>query len=124
MGVRRITSFVAWRKDVSQSTVPRMRWPFMLWARSAPNVPRVPMALGKMDAADAILVRAWALSVEDASDQVMDELEALLPALVAAGYAEADEHILASHPEGRRASRRTRARRQVARSATSRRRDA
>lgn len=41
--------------------------------------------------ADSALVRAWRLALEDASDEVECEFESLLPTLIAAGYAEADE---------------------------------
>ena len=46
-----------------------------------------------MNDADAILVRAWLLAVEDATDEVYDEFERLLPALIEAGYAESDGEV-------------------------------
>jgi hypothetical protein len=42
-------------------------------------------------AADGWLVRAWGLWAEDPTDEVDDELERLLPGLVAAGYAATDD---------------------------------
>jgi hypothetical protein len=39
-----------------------------------------------VDELDRILSRVWALALEDASDETDTEIEALLPALVTAGY--------------------------------------
>jgi hypothetical protein len=50
--------------------------------------------------AHAILVRAWRLAFRDNSDEGRVELEALLPALVAAGYVESDERIWSFTPRG------------------------
>jgi hypothetical protein len=47
---------------------------------------------------DEALTRAWPLLVENATDEVMDELETLIPMLVEAGYAEADEHTWRTTP--------------------------
>jgi hypothetical protein len=52
--------------------------------------------------ADEALTRAWPLLVENATDEVMDELEALIPVLVEAGYAEADEYIWRTTPAAHR----------------------
>ncbi len=41
--------------------------------------------------ADRALARAWQIADEDMTDEVMDEYARLLPTLIAAGYAEADE---------------------------------
>ena len=49
--------------------------------------------------ADEALLRAWRL-VEDFSEAVEDELGRLLPTLIAAGYAEADERTWRFTPEG------------------------
>jgi hypothetical protein len=48
--------------------------------------------------ADEALRRAWPLLVEDATDEVMDELETLIPVLVEAGYAESDDYIWRTTP--------------------------
>lgn len=53
-----------------------------------------------MDDADAVLMRAWALSLENHTDEIQVQLEAMLPILVASGYAEAKEHIWSFTPEG------------------------
>jgi hypothetical protein len=49
---------------------------------------------------DAILVRAWRLAFGEGADDGRAELEALLPALVAAGYVESDERIWSFTPRG------------------------
>ncbi len=53
-----------------------------------------------MDATDAALIKAWELFLEDCSEQVQAELEALLPTLLHAGYAEADEYTWRFTPHG------------------------
>ena len=45
-----------------------------------------------MEDAEAALVRAWRLAEEDYTDEVFAEFELLLPGLISAGVAEADEH--------------------------------
>jgi hypothetical protein len=50
--------------------------------------------------ADAALTRAWHLALEDISDAVEDELESLLPALIAAGYVDADDYLWRFTPAG------------------------
>jgi hypothetical protein len=47
---------------------------------------------------DEALRRAWPLLIEDATDEVMGELEKLIPALVEAGYAEVDGEIWRTTP--------------------------
>lgn len=47
---------------------------------------------------DEALTRAWPLLVENATDEVTDELETLIPALVEAGYAEADDYVWRTTP--------------------------
>jgi len=49
---------------------------------------------------DAALMRAWGLSVEDYTDAVIDELEPLIPVLVDATYAEADDYTWRFTPTG------------------------
>ena len=49
---------------------------------------------------DAALMRAWKLRIEDHTDGVIDEFEPLIPILVAAGYAEADDYTWRFTPEG------------------------
>jgi len=44
----------------------------------------------RVDELDRILSRAWAIGLEDLSDENEAEIDALLPALVAAGYAAID----------------------------------
>jgi hypothetical protein len=53
-----------------------------------------------MSDADAALMRAWKLAVEDYTDAVFDEFETLLPTLCRAGYAETDEHTWHFTPQG------------------------
>jgi len=43
------------------------------------------------DEVDSALLRAWALFIDDPTDEVDDELERLLPKLVAAGYANVED---------------------------------
>jgi hypothetical protein len=53
-----------------------------------------------VDEVDAVLARAWELFLENTTDEVMDELEPLVPILVDAGYAEADEVAWRFTPKG------------------------
>jgi len=49
---------------------------------------------------DTALMQAWGLSVEDYTDAVIDELEPLIPVLVDATYAEADDYTWRFSPTG------------------------
>lgn len=49
---------------------------------------------------DTILVRAWLLAVEDATDEVYDEFETLLPPLIEAGYVASDGALWNFTPAG------------------------
>jgi len=53
-----------------------------------------------MDEADSALIRAWHLALEDYTDEIYAVFEQLLPSLVEAGYAEADEHTWHFTPRG------------------------
>jgi len=53
-----------------------------------------------MGDADSALLRAWELSVGDWTDEVEAEIETLLPTLVEAGYASAEEHLWRFTPAG------------------------
>jgi len=50
--------------------------------------------------ADRDLLRAWQISIEDYTDDVFAEIERLLPTLIAAGYAEADDDRWSFTPKG------------------------
>ena len=56
--------------------------------------------MGKNPELDAILMRAIELCLEDPADAVYDELEPLIPILVDAGYAEADDYKWNFTPKG------------------------
>jgi hypothetical protein len=45
-----------------------------------------------LESPDRELLRAWDLFIQDPTDEVFDELERLLPTLISAGYADADEY--------------------------------
>jgi hypothetical protein len=50
--------------------------------------------------ADEALAEAWRLGAEDPDDAVESRYEELLPVLIAAGYAEADEYTWNFTPKG------------------------
>jgi hypothetical protein len=52
--------------------------------------------------ADAALMRAWELGMDDAgwTDEEMTEADSLLPVLLEAGYADADDHTWWFTPQG------------------------
>ena len=52
------------------------------------------------DAPDAVLMRAWELCLEDQTEAVENELEPVIPILVAYGHAEADEYTWNFTPSG------------------------
>jgi hypothetical protein len=49
---------------------------------------------------DKALIRAWDLALENDTEAVEDEFERLLPTLIEAGYAEADEYVWHFTPKG------------------------
>jgi hypothetical protein len=49
---------------------------------------------------DALLIRAWRLFEEDATDATLAEVEPILPPLAAAGYVQVEEHVWRFTPEG------------------------
>jgi len=53
-----------------------------------------------MSDANSALLRAWKLGIADWCDQVEAEIETLLPTLVEAGYASAEEHLWRFTPAG------------------------
>lgn len=53
-----------------------------------------------MDRTDAALLRAWELSGGELGEGPADELEELLPTLVAAGYAEEETNLWRFTPTG------------------------
>ncbi len=53
-----------------------------------------------MDPADAALVQAWGLALENHTEEVEATFETLLPALIEAGYANADENTWRFTPKG------------------------
>ena len=52
------------------------------------------------DDVDAVLSRAYVLALEDATDEVYDEFEKLLPPLIEAGYVESDGNTWRFSPAG------------------------
>ena len=52
------------------------------------------------DDTDVALRRVWELFVEDPTDKIEDEMEALLPTLIVAGYVDATEDRWNFTPKG------------------------